>query len=295
MNGPAGPLGAGLLVGIVWLGLGGVALEVHHRRSDRVAVGRLSARTASAEVPQWFRRAAGFLVPGIAAEPFWSGAIVGVTVVLGGLAVLAPVPVAMVVPVGVGAGLLLRRHGHHRMPSPAAYRADLLTRLADVHASLSSGAALGPSLSTAGLRAGPCAVDLASLDSAVRSGCSVQAAIDEWSAQRPGVGVDLVASALAIAGTTGASQAAAVGAVAATLRRRQAQAREAQALASQARASAAVLVILPLGFAVVVAILDPRVSSFLVGTAAGWGCLIGGLALDAVGGWWMAALVRRVR
>jgi tight adherence protein B len=300
VTGLFGPASVALLVGTTWLGLGGLVLDVHRRRSARVATSRLFEAPAPRSVPPWFERATGSVLPGIDAAPIWRGAVVAAGVVGAVLVLTIPVLAAslaavVLVTIGVKGRLTARGSGPRRPASPEVYRADLVACLAEVHAALASGMALGPSLAGAGHRRGPCAADLALLDRAVRSGHPVQQAVDRWSTQRPGSGVDLVADALAIAGTTGASQAAAMAAVMATLRRRQAQAREARTLASQARASAAVLVALPIGFAVIVAILDPRISTFLVGTAAGWGCLIGGLVLDAAGAWWMAALVRRVR
>lgn len=290
-------LGAALLAGSAWLGVGGLVLGALRQHASRMASAHLSGASASASVtsPPWFERAIDAVLPGVDVALAWHAAIVALAAAAVGLAVVAPAVAGVLLALGLGGWLVAARLGRRRSISPEAYRAHLLACLTDVHASLSSGSALGPSLTRAGLRPGPCAADLAEVDGELRSGCAVQLAVDRWAARRPGTGVDLVADALAIAGTTGASQVAAVGAVTATLRRRQALAREARALASQAQASAAVLVTLPVGFAVVVAVLDDRVGAFLLGTVAGWACLIGGLALDAAGAWWMAALVRRVR
>ncbi|HEU5083238.1 MAG TPA: hypothetical protein VFU14_07865, partial [Acidimicrobiales bacterium] len=70
---------------------------------------------------------------------------------------------------------------------------------------------------------------------------------------------------------------------------------EAAALATQGKASAAVLTLAPLGFAFLLTSLDPSAGRFLLGTPVGWLCIAVGLTLDAVGAWWMAALVRRAR
>ena len=87
----------------------------------------------------------------------------------------------------------------------------------------------------------------------------------------------------------------ALDAVVATLDERRSLRREVRALSSQAAASTAVLVAAPLAFAIIVALVDSRVRRFYVTTAAGPGTIAGGLLLDAVGAWWMASLVRRVR
>ena len=56
---------------------------------------------------------------------------------------------------------------------------------------------------------------------------------------------------------------------------------------AQARASAVALAVLPLGFTGLLALTDPGVPRFLVGSELGWACLAFGLALEAAGGWWM--------
>ena len=60
----------------------------------------------------------------------------------------------------------------------------------------------------------------------------------------------------------------------------------------QARLSAVVIALLPVGFTAWCITTDPRAASFLLGSAAGWLCLTAGLALLAVGAWWMARIVR---
>lgn len=115
--------------------------------------------------------------------------------------------------------------------------------------------------------------------------------MDRWAVERPGTGVGLVADALALAGHSGGSQADALLGVAGTLRERQALGREVRALGSQARASAAVLVVTPIGFAAVVALVDPRIRHVLLATPLGWACLATGLLLDAMGAAWMRRLL----
>jgi tight adherence protein B len=101
----------------------------------------------------------------------------------------------------------------------------------------------------------------------------------------------LVWRALRIAADAGGPAAELLDGVAATLHERAALTREIRALATQARASALVLVTAPLVFSLVSAGADARVVDFLV-SPIGLMCVVAGLALDGVGGWWMVRLVR---
>lgn len=116
-------------------------------------------------------------------------------------------------------------------------------------------------------------------------------ALQDWAGrveQRP---VRLASAALALAATTGGSPARAVDGVAATLRGRLALQAEIRALSSQARASAVVIALAPVAFGVVAALTDRRTASFLT-TPAGLLVVSCGLALDGLGGWWMARICR---
>lgn len=101
----------------------------------------------------------------------------------------------------------------------------------------------------------------------------------------------LAASALALAAESGGSPARAVDGVAATLRARLAVTYEIRALSSQARSSAAVIAAAPLVFGLLAAATDDRTAAFFRSTT-GLTMLAGGLALDALGAWWMACLCR---
>lgn len=117
------------------------------------------------------------------------------------------------------------------------------------------------------------------------------AALQDWAGrveQRP---VRLASAALTLAASTGGSPARAVDGVAATLRCRLALQAEIRALSSQARASAAVIALTPVAFGVLAALIDRRTASFLT-TPAGVLVVLCGLALDGLGGWWMARICR---
>jgi tight adherence protein B len=117
-------------------------------------------------------------------------------------------------------------------------------------------------------------------------------ALRTWGAAAgPAPDVALVLTALGLAGRAGGEVARALDRVAATLRERRELRAEVRALATQARASAAVLIAAPLGFAALVSTIEPGVVRFLATTPVGGLCLILGLALDALGAWWMGRIV----
>lgn len=128
----------------------------------------------------------------------------------------------------------------------------------------------------------------------IRAGSAVQPAVDGWADGSADPSVRLLADALAISAATGGSHLRAVDAVIEAVRDRGALQREVRALASQAQTSAVVLVLLPVGFALVIAVVDPRVRTFYVGSALGPVCVIAGCALDLLGAWIMLRLVRGV-
>jgi tight adherence protein B len=128
----------------------------------------------------------------------------------------------------------------------------------------------------------------------VRAGSGVQEAIDTWVAEDRDPTVRLLADALAISTGTGGSHVRAIEAVIDAVRERAALQREVRALASQAQTSAVVLVLLPVGFAAAIAVVDPRVRSFYVGSPLGPLCVAAGVLLDAFGAWLMLRLVRSV-
>lgn len=128
----------------------------------------------------------------------------------------------------------------------------------------------------------------------VGAGAGVQAAVDGWAAEERDPALHLLADALAISGATGGSHVRAVDAVIDAVRDRASLHREVRALASQAQTSAIVLVLLPLAFAVGIAVVDARVRAFFLHAPLGAVLVVAGLALDAIGAWLMLRLVRGV-
>ncbi|MGI8755337.1 MAG: type II secretion system F family protein [Acidimicrobiales bacterium] len=270
------------------------------RRRALVLVGtgldnEATGRTHGAQdrgVPAWFGAGLAHLEIDATPERAWSAALVAGAVCSCWAALAAP-GVLIAAAVGLATVVAAGRVWARRAPT-RGYEADLLASVGTLGASLRSGASLGQALERASHTKGPCGADLALVRSRIAAGWTTQAALDQWAQDTPESAVSLVADALAVAGSSGASQGGAVVAVADTMRDRANRAREVRALASQARASCVVLVLLPLAFAASAAVLDRRVAAFLLTTVGGWACLAGGLALDATGGWWMSRLVRQV-
>jgi tight adherence protein B len=138
----------------------------------------------------------------------------------------------------------------------------------------------------------PVGAELAALGREADAGRAVVDVLDGWGRRHDDAGTRLAATALALATTVGGTPGHAVDGVAMTLRERVELAEERRALASQARLSALVLALAPVGFAVLLGAADGAAASFLLGTPAGWFCLVTGLALDCAGAWWMARLTR---
>lgn len=103
--------------------------------------------------------------------------------------------------------------------------------------------------------------------------------------------IRLTVAALSLAASTGGSPARAIDGVAATLRSRLAVADEIRALSSQARASAVVIALAPVAFGILAGAGDGRTRAFLASPPGGT-LIAMGLALDAVGAWWMSRLCR---
>ena len=159
---------------------------------------------------------------------------------------------------------------------------------------LERGASVLQAFEAASIGPGPWSAGARRLVRRVHAGAGLDAAAALWAAEDPDPSVAVLVDALAISGSTGGSHLRAVDAVIAAVRSREALRREVRALASQARASAVVLVVMPVGFAIAIALLDPRVRAFYVGGPAGLLCVAAGAVLDLAGAWVMARMIRRV-
>lgn len=269
--------------------LSGAGVLTARRGPVRRPAARAGA-TAGWSAPAWARpllRDVG-LPPDSTWRRLVGGAALGVAAVgLVGGPVLATVAAA-----ALAAAPCLLRPGLRRR---AARRRDeqLAPALERLAAELRSGRALGPAIvDVAEHTAPPLGIELRALASELRHGASVTAALQRW-----GDGADasaelrLAASALALGSQAGGQLARSVDEVAGTLRERRELRAEARALATQARASAAVLAVAPPAFTLLVSTVEPGTLRFLLGSPPGLACLVGGVALDLVGGRWMARIV----
>ncbi len=184
-----------------------------------------------------------------------------------------------------------RRGAEHR-----ALVADLPGALEDVARSLRSGTSLRVALAEASTAAtGPARRDIGVVVEHTDRGVALGEALDTWAARRPTAEVRLAVAALGLGLDAGFTSARTVDGVAATLRERAAVAGEVATQATQARLSALVIALLPLAFTTWACLTDGRIAGFLLASPAGWACLLGGVALNAVGAAWMARIMRSVR
>lgn len=287
---------AGREIGVLFAAGGGASLVwvlgrvVAAQRSHSVVL-RLSSCDQAAGPPALFVTLLDQTGLSVGPEAAWRWTVRGTVAALVAGLVTRPAGTAVVV-VGVAAvswAVVKGRISRGRQSEPhqlAALIDALLFRLA-------SGSSLSCALEQA--RVGDAALGpmVDRVVDRVAHGVGVQTALDEWARSSGSPGVTLLADAVAIAGSSGGSQQAALVGVQATLAERDALAREVRALTSQARLSGLVLAVTPVGFAVLVAAMDDQVAAFLA-SPAGWACVTVGLGLDAVGGWWMHRLAGSV-
>jgi tight adherence protein B len=185
------------------------------------------------------------------------------------------------------AGLHLTRPGHDEVTHAVL--------LEGVARSLRGGTSLAQALDEGADAAAPspAATDMARVLGLLTGGLGVSDAVDAWVGARPTPPRVLAGAALALGAEVGGAHAQSLDGAAAGLRDRAELCREVQALTSQARASAVVMVLAPLGFAAYAWTTDTHVAQLEMTTPFGWGCLIGGLALDLAGAAWMMRLTAR--
>jgi len=162
-----------------------------------------------------------------------------------------------------------------------------------VASELRSGGTIATAVGAVASADGPLAPDMARIDARVRLGASMAEALGAWSAERAVAGVDASAGALAMCASVGGRSADALDGLATSLRDRLSVAAEAHALSAQARMSAMVVGGVPVAYIAWSAMVDPHALHVLTGTLFGRICLLLGLTLEVLGGWWMRAIVRR--
>lgn len=251
---------------------------------------RRPARSRWLIPPRWFvTRLEPAALPWPATQ-VWQGALVGgasvvtLALLLGGWVAAAAFATALVVAARVALGAAGGRAG-------VQFDRALPDLLEAVARGVRAGASLQLALAEA-VRDAPLVVrrSFDVVRARIDAGVPFVDAVDEWGAAAPGEGPALAAAALALAGEVGGTASRSLDGVAATLRDRNAVRAEVRALSSQARASALVIGVAPVGFTVVASAVDPTTADFLLRRPIGVACLVGGLALDAVGVRWMHRL-----
>lgn len=254
-----------------------------------------SQQRADAEAPAWFRSA--LVETGAAIDPTaawliarWASALtVALAAVTAGAAGAALAGAAVLASPSAVRRLVARRSADRR----DAQLPQALERLAS---SMRGGSSLGQAFATvARSTPEPLGNELRSTAAEVAHGASLATALDRWST-RPTSGSEvwLASAALGLAADAGGEVARSVDRVAATLRERRELRAEVRALATQARASAGVLAAAPLAFTALVSSIEPAAITFLLTSPVGLVCLVGGLALEALGAAWMAHILRSV-
>ena len=174
-------------------------------------------------------------------------------------------------------------------------RRDAWPSVADeLAAGLRAGASLRQALDAASGRGGTSGETLRAVLLPATRGDPLPAVARRWVEQASDPDEALLAEAVQLAASTARAESVMFDTVADTIRERAALAGELRAQTAQARASAAALCVLPLVFTGVLALADPSVVTFLVGTMAGWLCLGIGVGLQAGGAWWMHRIVSGV-
>jgi Flp pilus assembly protein TadB len=181
-----------------------------------------------------------------------------------------------------------------RSVSGRPHRDEVRLVLEEIHGLLRAGWSLFGALRHLAERPGPWSGQARSIVHDVERGASLYDAIDRWVSSAADPVAHVFADAVALAGTTGASQAWAIESALAVVDERRAGAEELRAATAQHRASAAALVAVPVAFAGVLCIVDPRIATFYASDPLGWICIASGLSLDGVGAWWLRRLIGSV-
>ena len=249
---------------------------------------RLGASPARRAAPAVLRRVvdrAGLEIEPRVLLDLW---IAAVAIAAAATPVVAGAPVALVVVlIGPPAGLTMGRNRAARIRA-----AQLPLALDAVAGAMRGGTSLAAAIEEAASIGGPLGRELTDVARRCRDGLDIGSAVAEWAATS-GPDTALAGASLTMAASVGGPAADALESAAASLRQRAAAADEVAALSVQARLSAGVLSAAPIAFTFLLATVDPGSARFLLRTPAGWACIVVGIALDALGGWWMHRLVRR--
>lgn len=124
-------------------------------------------------------------------------------------------------------------------------------------------------------------------------GASLDEVLRSWALANPCPEVSKTTAVLlfGLSADLGGNRARCIEALATSLRGELAIEEEIYALSAQARLSGFVIAVLPLGFLLFFGVLDGQYLSFFFTTGIGAICLLLGVALDALGGWWMRKII----
>ncbi len=246
----------------------------------------LAPRSRSREVPARARRLAG-------ATSVRSGVPLVVGLAFGGA--IAALPGALLGGFGCAAGSIvvrwLRRERRiDRIDRDVGPAADLLRR------ELSSGATLFDALGAVGpVVGGPLGDELSTMVARYRAGVASETVLCDAARRADAASLATFCTALRLGSRLGGPISVLLGQVSSAARERREVELVARVAAAQSRISAVVVGALPIAFAVLVVLVDRRALAVLTTWPLGVTCLASGLALDALGLWWMARLVGGVR
>jgi tight adherence protein B len=199
---------------------------------------------------------------------------------------LAPIAIAIVAaggPIGLG---MARGRGLRQLVAALPGFVEL------VCARLRSGHTVHTALADAANRDDPVAGDVRRVLARVALGEPLTGALAWWAADRRLDPIRAAAGALAVASDTGGAAGDALEGLARSLRGHLGARADADSLSAQARLSAVVVGTAPVAYVAFAASVDPRAARVLVSSSTGRVCLVLGLALDALGAWWMRRIVR---
>jgi tight adherence protein B len=259
--------------------------------ADRLRAGRASRPR---RVPEWLRvrveralDASALDVPVERALSTWAwAATVAAVLGLGFGGPQIALGLAAIVGLGLPAFVLAM---HERRARRIAFAVpETLERVAS---ELRSGGTVATAIGAVAAGDGPLSPDLSRVDTRVRLGASLDEALASWANERTVSGIDASAGALAMCSAVGGRSADALDGLATSLRDRLGVAAEARALSSQARMSAIVVGGAPVAYIAWSAVIDPHALHVLTATTFGRACLVLGIGLEAVGGWWMRSIV----
>ena len=126
------------------------------------------------------------------------------------------------------------------------------------------------------------------------SGERLVEALDRWAGELNHPDGDLVRAVVSLGSVTGGALAGSMERAALTLRERAGLVDEVRVLTAQTRASAMLLFAAPIGFLILLLMLDPASSAAVFTTGLGQLCVVLGLVLDIAGFAWMRWLVASV-